>query len=91
LSEHNPKTEPVKPGSSCRLAGMVSMDGRGQIVLPREIRESFGLKAGDKLAVMACREGDRDCCLFLVKAIDVAAGVRHILEPVAAGILKSGE
>lgn len=67
------------------------MDGRGQIVLPREVRDSFGLKAGDKLAVMTCREGDRGCCLLLVKAIDVAAGVRQILEPVAAGILKEGE
>ena len=36
-----------------RFAGTVKVGERGQIVIPKEIREMFGIKAGDSLLVLA--------------------------------------
>jgi len=53
----------------CKLEAVVSVDNRGQIVLPKEVREKAELKPGDKLAILsACDESNRVCCLIFMKA-----------------------
>ncbi len=53
----------------CKLEAVVSVDQRGQIVLPKEIRERAELKAGDKLAILsACDENGKVCCLIFMRA-----------------------
>ncbi|MDI9646656.1 MAG: HgcAB-associated protein [Archaeoglobales archaeon] len=53
----------------CKLEAVVSIDQRGQIVLPKEIREKTDLKAGDKLAILsACDENGKVCCLIFLRA-----------------------
>lgn len=48
---------------------MVSIDNRGQILLPKELRERAELKAGDKLAILsACDENGKVCCLIFMRA-----------------------
>lgn len=37
----------------CRVESIISIDDRGQIVLPKEIRDKAGIHAGDKLAVVS--------------------------------------
>ena len=55
--------------SACKLEAIVSIDSRGQIVLPKELREKLGLKTGDKLAILsACEETGTVCCLIFTKA-----------------------
>jgi len=67
----------------CRIEAVVSVDDRGQLVLPKEIREKAGIKAGDKLAViMHGPHGAGDvCCVSLIKAEGLAEGVRTMLGP----------
>ncbi|MDD5005420.1 MAG: AbrB/MazE/SpoVT family DNA-binding domain-containing protein [Candidatus Omnitrophica bacterium] len=36
-----------------KMYGAVTVGERGQVVIPSELRESFGVKAGDKLIVFA--------------------------------------
>ena len=36
----------------CRVDSLVSVDDRGQMVLPKELRDKAGIKGGDKLAVI---------------------------------------
>ena len=36
-----------------RFAGTVKVGERGQIVIPKEIRDLFGIKAGDSLLMLA--------------------------------------
>ena len=62
---------------------MVTVDARGQIVLPKELRAQAGIGAGDKLAVVSMRSGGRVCCLSLMKVEELAGTVRQILGPVA--------
>ena len=53
----------------CSLEALVSLDQRGQIILPKELREKTELKAGDKLAILsACDENQKICCFILIKA-----------------------
>lgn len=50
----------------CRIEAIVSVDDRGQMVLPKEVREKAGINPRDKLAVISW--GERDvCCLILIK------------------------
>ena len=75
--------EPVSEVSSCcAVKAMVTIDERGQMVLPKELRDEVGLKAGDKLAVVAMAEKGRVCCLTLMKADELSNMVMIKLKPV---------
>ena len=50
------------------LESVVAIDDRGQMVLPKDLREKWGLKSGDKLAILTCVKGGEICCAALVKA-----------------------
>ncbi len=67
----------------CTVEAIVSVDARGQIVLPKEIRSRAGIAEGDKLAVVAMTSGGRVCCLSLMKVEELAGTVRQVLAPVA--------
>lgn len=60
---------------------MVTVDERGQMVLPKEIREKAGIGAGDKLAVVSCESDDKVCCITLVKAEDFGKSIKAMLGP----------
>jgi AbrB family looped-hinge helix DNA binding protein len=75
-------------GSCCQVASLVSVDERGQMILPKEIRERAGIKAGDKLAVVAWEKDGAFCCLSLIKANELAGMVKAKLGPVLAGLVR---
>ena len=77
-----------KGGSCCQVASLVSVDERGQMILPKDIRERAGIKAGDKLAVVAWEKDGAFCCLSLIKASELAGMVQAKLGPVLAGLVK---
>ena len=56
--------------------GAVKVGEKGQIVIPKEAREMFGIKPGDSLLVI----GDKRRGLTIVKADDVRELVNKILE-----------
>ena len=83
------ETEPISPGvECCRVDAIITIDGRGQIVLPKEVREKAGVRAGDKFAVISCESEGKVCCISLVKADDFAETVKGMLGPMMKGILK---
>ena len=57
------ETEPC-----CHVEGMVQVDAKGQIYLPKSIRESMELKENDKLAVVVMRAGGKTSSISLFKA-----------------------
>ncbi len=77
---------PTEIKSCCRVEALVSVDERGQMVLPKELRDKAGIRAGDKLAVIAWDKGGEVCCLTLIKADCLAGHVRDFLGPVLSGI-----
>jgi AbrB family looped-hinge helix DNA binding protein len=60
---------------------MVGVDERGQMVLPKDVREKAGIRAGDKLAVVMWEREGEVCCLVLMKADKLDTTVRDILGP----------
>jgi len=56
-------------GEDCvPLESVVSIDDRGQLVLPKDLRDKWGLKGGDKLAILSCIKEGKICCATMVKA-----------------------
>lgn len=72
----------------CRVEALVPIDARGQIVLPKDVRDKAGLGAGDKLAVVCFESGGEVCCITLVKADTFAESVKDTLGPLMTGILQ---
>lgn len=68
--------------SSCRVESIVTLDERGQMVLPKEIRERAKIKPGDKLAVLSLEKDGKVCCLSLIKVEELESMVKSRLGPV---------
>ena len=66
----------------CKVESVVSVDERGQMVLPKDLREKANIKAGDKLAVVSWGQNDGITCLTLIKVDDLSSMVKQMLGPV---------
>ena len=69
------------PGSGCQVEAVLSVDERGQMVLPKDVREKAGIKTGDKLALISWSRGGEGCCLALMKAGNLSGMVKDVLGP----------
>jgi len=66
----------------CTLEAVVSIDERGQLVLPKELRTRAGIAAGERLALVSYPNPDGSiCCITLVKADTVAGAVGAVIGP----------
>ncbi len=73
--------------SCCNVESVISVDDRGQMVLPKEIREKAKIRAGDKLAVISWKKDGEVCCISLVKAEDFSEMVKGLLGPMMNEII----
>jgi len=73
---------PASMEGCCRVESVVTVDDRGQMVLPKEIRERLKLGAGDKLVLVTWQKGDQVCCISLIPVDDLAEMVKGMLGPV---------
>ncbi|MBA7673145.1 hypothetical protein ES703_81333 [subsurface metagenome] len=74
--------------SCCKVEALISIDDRGQMVLPKELRERANIRAGDKLAVTSWEKDGKVCCISLTKAEELTEMVKAVLGPVMTEILK---
>lgn len=72
----------------CGLAGVVNVDDRGQIVLPKDLRDKAGIKGGDKLAIMTCEKDGKVCCITMVRANDLADAIKKKYGPILTELFK---
>jgi len=73
---------PVGKGiSSCRVESIVSVDERGQMVLPKELRDRANIRAGDKFAIASWEKEGEVCCFYLIKTEYLAKQVKDFLGP----------
>ena len=73
--------------SCCRVEALVSIDNRGQMILPKELRERANIRAGDKLAIVSWEKNGKVCCISLTRAEEFADMVKAVLSPVMKEIL----
>lgn len=71
----------------CTMEAVVSVDERGQMVLPKSVREKAGIGAGDKLGVVTWEKDGEVCCISLVKMAAMSEMVQDMLGPVMKEIL----
>jgi antitoxin PrlF len=73
----------------CEVEAVVGVDGRGQMVLPKGVRDKAGIGADDKLAVIAWKKGEEVCCLTLLKVDSLAEAIRTAYGPMLSEILRA--
>jgi AbrB family looped-hinge helix DNA binding protein len=72
----------------CQVESLISVDERGQMVLPKEIRDKAKIKPGDKFAVISWKKDGEICCISLVSAGELGQMVKSLLGPMAKEILQ---
>ncbi len=72
----------------CRVESVVSVDERGQMVLPKEVREKAKIRPGDRLALVSMEKNGKICCLSLIKVEALEDMVKTVLKPVMDEALK---
>jgi AbrB family looped-hinge helix DNA binding protein len=78
------------PGPGCcQVEAMVSVDEKGQMVLPKGIREKAGIQPGDKLVLVGWEKDGQTCCITMVKADSLASMVKGMLGPMMKDIITS--
>ena len=88
------KTEPCCPASTeelgcCHIEGVVHVDSRGQIVLPKGLRDKMSISEGDRLIVVSMREKGVLSSISLMKADRVDGMVKIALKPIMKGLMEN--
>ena len=68
--------------ASCKVESIISIDERGQMVLPKDLRAKIGIKAGDKMAVASWEKDGEVCCITLMKVDSLVDMVKDKLGPI---------
>ncbi len=66
----------------CKIDAVVSVDAKGQIVLPKNLREKAKIKPNDKLAVIGFERDSEVCCIIMLKVDALESTVKNMLGPV---------
>ncbi len=80
--------EPVDIASCCKVEAMVNVDERGQMVLPKDLRDKAGIRPGEKLAVTTWEKEGKVYCISLIRADEFTEMVKGVLGPVMKDILQ---
>jgi AbrB family looped-hinge helix DNA binding protein len=70
-----------------KVESIISIDDRGQTVLPKETRDKANIRTGDKLAVISWEKNGEVCCLSLIKVEELAEMVKGLLGPMMKEII----
>lgn len=76
------------PGTCCNVEAVLSVDERGQMVLPKDVRQKAGIGTGDKLALISWERDGEVCCLALMKVGNLSGMVQGILNPLVQDLEK---
>ena len=72
----------------CRVDAVVTIDSRGQMVLPKDVREKAKIKPNDKLAVVGYEKDGEICCIVMIKAEKLGDAVGKVLGPMLKDAFK---
>ncbi len=73
------------PAVSHQIEAVITIDERGQMILPKDTRAKANIRAGDKLALVGWRKGDHLCCLSLVKVEEMAEMLGNLMDSLKNG------
>ncbi len=83
-----PRRRPAnRAGACCKVDSIITVDERGQMVLPKDLREKARIMSGDKLAVTTWEKNGEICCMTLMKVENLVDMVKVQLGPIIKEIL----
>jgi len=65
----------------CSVEGIVTIDARGQVVLPKEVRERAGIVPGNRFAVVFSERKGSVCCITLIKKDHLDSYITSLVHP----------
>ncbi|MEM3586434.1 MAG: HgcAB-associated protein [Candidatus Jordarchaeaceae archaeon] len=71
----------------CKVESIISIDERGQMILPKEVRDKANIKPQDKLAVVSFEKKGKIQCICLIKVENLTEMVKSILGPIMKELL----
>lgn len=71
----------------CQVEAIITIDERGQMVLPKDTRVKAGIKAGDKLALITLQNTGKPCCIMLMKTDELSLMAKNIISPLVKTII----
>ena len=74
----------VDDSGGYHVESIVTVDERGQMVLPKQIREKARIAPGDRLALVTWARGGRVCCISLIKVEELTEMVGGFLNSLTA-------
>jgi AbrB family looped-hinge helix DNA binding protein len=78
-----PRYQELACASGFRIESVLSIDERGQMVLPKEVRDRAGIGPGDKLALVIWERQGAIYCMSLIKTDELTGMVKDLLGPMA--------
>jgi antitoxin PrlF len=72
----------------CKIDAVVTVDAKGQIVLPKELREKAKIKPNDKLAIIGFQRENEICCIVMLKVDALENTVKNLLGPVFKSVFQ---
>jgi antitoxin PrlF len=69
------------PKATCKIESILTIDERGQMVLPKDVRERADIKPGDKLTLISWEKNGSICCFALMKVENLSGMVNNVLSP----------
>jgi AbrB family looped-hinge helix DNA binding protein len=70
--------------ATCQVEAVLSIDSRGQVVIPKEIRRRANIQDGDKLALVSWMNRDKICCLALIRTDNLSSEVSGVMHSLLA-------
>jgi len=90
MAKKKKRASSCEPGNNCNVESIVTVDERGQMVLPKELRKKAKIKTGDKLAITSWQKDGEVCCITLMKVEELVDMVKGKLGPVMKEIFLRG-
>lgn len=70
----------------CKIDAIVTVDAKGQILLPKDLREKANIKPNDKLALIGIERSETTCCIVMMKADALGNSVKCMLGPLLTDV-----
>ena len=65
--------------SNCKVEAVVTIDSKGQIVLPKKLRERVGFKQNEKIALVTFEKVGVISCVLMIKTEKISGAVTETL------------
>jgi antitoxin PrlF len=72
----------------CKIDAVVTVDAKGQIVLPKSLREKAKINTNDKLAVIGFERDNEVCCIIMLKVDSLESTVKGMLGPIFRNVFQ---